>query len=76
MQKVEEVGTRYGFVDDCEATTYRMTPAERAAWFNTSQGVPMLAFELDGTFDDVVQERETEDIEELNWEFEAEFIND
>jgi hypothetical protein len=40
-----------------------MTPAERAAWFNTSQGVPMLAFELMGVFDDVIQERETEQTE-------------
>jgi hypothetical protein len=52
MEKIEEIGERYGFVDSCEATAYRMTPTERAAWFNTSQGVPMLAFDLDGTFEE------------------------
>lgn len=62
MIKLAEVGTVYGWSESCEATVYRMTPAERVVWHGTG-GVSMLAFELLGLFDDVTQERETEELE-------------
>mgnify|MGYP001585453160 CR=1 FL=1 len=62
MEKINEIGQAYGFADDREAVVIRLTPVESAIWHGTG-GAPMLAFELIGLFDDVTQERETEELE-------------
>ena len=44
LQKLEEVGEVWGFVDQCEATTYKVSPEEHDRWYGTWQCTPAVQF--------------------------------
>ena len=68
---MEKVGRVYGFQSDEEATASKwseLTQEEKNKWIQEGRGAPMLAFELAGLFDYVIND----DWEDEDWRSEKE----